>query len=122
MKNQIALIVLVIVIAALGVLLYRSEQDKAKIQAELEVMNQHALSLEKDIVALQNDITELEKKTFKGAVDEANRAIVDGWESFINRVQKELDEVQEEIDKEFGENQPDSGSPEHHQQDPIKNT
>ena len=122
MKNRIILLVSVITIGVLGILLFRSEQEKAKLQSELDVMNRHALSLEKDIVALQNDIAEIEKKTIKGAVDEANKAIVDGWESFLNRVQRELNQVQEEIEKEFGEDSPGKQPLDDDQEDQIKNT
>ena len=66
-------------------------------------MNEHATNLEKDIVALHEQVQDLKGKTVTGAVEDANEAIIKGWEAFINRVQKELGEVQEELEKELNE-------------------
>lgn len=103
MKTYIVFLLLLVLVGFLGWRWYLAEQENLRLQAELNQMNQHAVNLEKDIVALQEQIQDLEDKTVSGAVEDANEAIIQGWEAFINRVQEELGEVQEELEKELNE-------------------
>ncbi len=108
MKAYIVFLLLLVLSGFLGWRWYQAEEENRRLRVELERMNEHALNLEKDVVALQEQIQELEGKTVKGAVEDANEAIIKGWEAFIDRVQKELGEVQEELEKELDEQDRDS--------------
>ena len=103
MKTYFVFLLLLVLVGFLGWRWYLAEQENLRLQAELNRMNEHATNLEKDIVALHEQVQDLKGKTVTGAVEDANEAIIKGWESFINRVQKELGEVQEELEKELNE-------------------
>lgn len=103
MKTYIVFLLLLVLVGFLGWRWYLADQENLRLQAELNRMNEHAVNLEKDIVALHEQMQELKGKTVSGAVEDANEAIIKGWESFINRVQKELGEVQEQLEKELNE-------------------
>lgn len=103
MKTYIVFLLLLVLVGFLGWRWYLADQENLRLRAELNRMNEHAVNLEKDIVALHEQMQELKGKTVSGAVEDANEAIIKGWESFINRVQKELGEVQEQLEKELNE-------------------
>ena len=103
MKTYIVFLLLLVLVGFLGWRWYLADQENLRLRAELNRMNEHAVNLEKDIVALHEQMQELKGKTVSGAVEDANEAIIKGWESFINRVQKELGEVREQLEKELNE-------------------
>lgn len=115
MKTYIVFLALLVLVGFLGWRWYLADQENLRLQTELNRMNEHAMNLEKDIFALHEQMQELKGKTISGAVEDANEAIIKGWEAFINRVQKELGEVQEELEKELNtpdnHNDSESGDP-----------
>lgn len=109
MKTYLIFLALLVLVGYLGWGLHLAKQENIRLQTELNRMNEHALALEKDILALNQEIRSLEGRTVEGAVGEANEALIKGWEAFINRVQKELGKVQEELEEEMDEQDNNSG-------------
>jgi len=50
---------------------------------------------EAKITQLQAQLAETEKKTVDGILKETNKAVIQGWESLLNKVEEELEKAKE---------------------------
>lgn len=102
--QKVTLGLLVVVIAALGWIYYDNQQQLQQAQAQTELLEQQ---LEQQIVQLQQEITGLQQQvetlgnntTLDGIVRKANNAILDGWESLVTGVEKELQKARQKAEE-----------------------
>lgn len=52
---------------------------------------------EEKIAKLQTQLAETEKKTLDGILNETNKAVVQGWESLLNKVEQELEKAKSAV-------------------------
>ncbi|NIB43735.1 hypothetical protein HBA55_29285 [Pseudomaricurvus alkylphenolicus] len=107
MQNFLASVVLLLILA-LGGLYFHSQQQLQQVHADRQALLQEVQALRKEVAQLNAKVAQLDESSVQGIVREANNAILDGWESLVNTVEKEIQEARRAFEN---DNPPKSDSP-----------
>ena len=87
-----------------GWMWYSAEQRVNGLEQQLDIMNEHVLTLEKQIVALEEQYAKVSDRSIDGILDDASSILVEGWETLLGNFQRELNKAkkhyQESLPKE----------------------
>jgi phage shock protein A len=99
-KLTLALVILVMV--AVGWLYYDNQQQLQQARVQSAQLEQQVAQLHEQINTLQLRVERLSNHSVEGIVRQANNAILDGWESLVSGVEKELKKAREKAAEEQG--------------------
>lgn len=98
--QKVTLVLLVLVIAALGWVYYDSHQQLQQAHAQTATLEQEVARLQQELTGLQQQVETLRNNhTVEGIVRQANNAILDGWESLVIGVEKELQKARQQAEQ-----------------------
>jgi methyl-accepting chemotaxis protein len=107
MKNLL-IIILLVAVAGLGWILYQQQLQTQQQITQITQLTQRLSQVEFDVTAVRNRVRALDKSSINGLVEEANNAILDGWEALVNGVGEEVKRVRESIQQSIPEPLPES--------------
>lgn len=99
-------IVSLIISLAVALALYQLWDQSSAQSTELQSLQQHNEELAAQLKASQDELNfirqkllQMENNSLKGIADKANNAFLDGWESLIGIVGKEIDEARKNLEQ-----------------------
>ena len=98
-KRSLALAVLMVAVVLSGWQLYQSHRRQAALQEQLLVVQAQLDGLQGELGQLQQELETLEKTTVKGAIREANDAILNSWETLMDTVESELSRARKALEE-----------------------
>lgn len=103
--QKVTLGLLALVIVALGWIYYDNQQQLQLAQAKTTILEEQVAQLQQDITGLQQQVETLgNSSAIEGIVRQANNAILDGWESLVTGVEKELQKARQQAGETRGNN------------------
>ena len=104
-----ALLVIVLLQAWFLYDMYRQNTALTSVNDEY---SQYLEDSENKIAELEKQLAETEKKTVDGILKETNKAVVQGWESLLDKVEEELEKARSSVPELFElEQQPEPDTP-----------
>ena len=104
-----ALLVIVLLQAWFLYDMYRQNMALTSVNDEY---SQYLEDSENKIAELEKQLAETEKKTVDGILKETNKAVVQGWESLLDKVEEELEKARSSVPELFElEQQPEPDTP-----------
>lgn len=99
-------IISIILSLILGVVCYQLWQQSSEFSAQMQSLKTQNEQLSAELKASQDEmgfirekLLEFERTSLKGIADKANDAFLDGWESLIGIVGKEIDQARKNIEQ-----------------------
>jgi len=86
--------------------LYDMYRQNTALKSVNDEYTQYLEDSESKIAALEKQLAETEKKTVDGLLKETNKAVVDGWESLLDKVEQELEKARTAVPELFELEQP----------------
>jgi len=97
--EKVIRILLLGLVAGLGWLNYSSLQTMEASKVQLQHLNQEINELRVNVETLNRQVEELKQSSVKGMVEEANDAILSGWEVLIDTVQEEVQRAKKTVEQ-----------------------
>ena len=91
------IIVLVACCAVLGWQVFDSSRQQQAMAVELTVMREHTQTLERQVLALEKQLQQLEGETIEGMVEDAQQGLLKNWEELIDIFQDELGNLKDKL-------------------------
>ncbi len=121
MGRQLMSLVLILIIAlAAAWQFYDMQQREQAMRLRLQALESSVNEMQQRLGTLEGQVTQLRESSVEGLVNEANTAILEGWESLVDTVENELKKAREALrnetfpprdDAEPAPGQPDDNAP-----------
>lgn len=98
--NPVSWLILLLLVAVLALEYLQWQQNKEQgrdLQVKLLQLNKQVSSLDQRLLAAEQQLVQLEDSSIQRLVEEANGAIIDGWQALINAVDEELKRVRQSL-------------------------
>ncbi|TQV78079.1 hypothetical protein FKG94_13440 [Exilibacterium tricleocarpae] len=99
-KRSLLVAALLVAMVLSGWQLYQSHRRQAVLQQQLLTLQAELEGLRGQLGTVQQELDSLEQSSVKGAIEEANSAILSGWEALLETVEGELSRAREALEKE----------------------
>lgn len=103
------IIVLVVCCALLGWQVFDSSRQQRVMSIELTMMREHTQALERQVLALEEELHQLEGETIEGMVEEAQEGLLKNWEELIEIFQDELGNLKDKLREDLESASPSDG-------------
>lgn len=89
--------ILLVVVVVESWFLYDFFHKNEQLLAENTQLEKELFESKEALLASENKMAELEKKSLEGMLKQTNKAVVSGWEKLLNTVEAELNKARESI-------------------------
>ncbi len=88
---------LLLVVLVQGWFLYDVYQKNSTLASSSETLSLQLQAAEASLAQLESQLAVMEKRTLDGMLEQSNKALVSGWETLLNKVEKELQKAKQAI-------------------------
>ncbi len=96
-KSRLWALLAIALLVAVIALIWRDARDQdvdqARLQSSLDELRLRLDLLEREQARLQDELQTLQRQSVKGMVEQANAAILDGWQALVETIEKQLREA-----------------------------
>ena len=96
--SRYLIIIVLLVVVVFQLYLYQESLKREQfLQHQINHLQQQVVGMEKELVAIKGVVFELNEGSLDAMVDDANEAIISGWEALMDTVNKELQNARDSL-------------------------
>ncbi len=96
--SKYLIIIVLLVVVVFQLYLYQESLKREQfLQHQINHLQQQVVGMEKELVAIKGVVLELNEGSLDAMVDDANEAIISGWEALMDAVNKELQNARDSL-------------------------
>ena len=100
-RQAIPLVLLLAIALVSSWQFYEAQQREQQLQARVTELETNLQAMEERLKSLEGQVVKLRESSVEGLVNEANSAILEGWESLVNTVESELKKARKSLREEY---------------------